>query len=544
MSDARILIVEDEGIEALEIQHRLESLGYPSPDIVFSGEEAVERAAEIHPDLVLMDIMLGGEIDGVTAAEQIRGGFDIPVVYLTAFADEDTLQRAKITEPYGYIVKPFKERELHITIDMALYKHEMEKKLKESEKWLSTTLRSIGDAVIATDRNGLVTFMNEVAEDLTGWKLEEVLNRKLTEIFNIINRDSRQPAKNPVSKVLLAGNIVGLANHTHLIARDGREIPIDDSAAPIKDNHGNITGVILVFRDVTERQKAEEELHRAHEDLEARVIERTADLDLANKDLKREIEQRKRAEEEVLRLNEELEQRVHERTVQLEAAYQEMESFSYSVSHDLKSPLRAIQGFSRMLMKEHGDKLDEEGVRLLQVVCDNTRRMNQLIDDLLALSRLGQHRISKSVVNLESLVQQTFHQLQNQVPERNLHLSIKDLPHAFGDYSLLQQVLINLLSNAIKYTRSRKTAVIEVGGQTRGKENVYYVKDNGVGFDMRYANKLFRVFQRLHGQEYEGTGVGLAIVRHIIQRHEGSVWGEGKTGKGATFYFALPKNGD
>lgn len=544
MLNARILIVEDEGIEALEIQYRLKSLGYPSPDIVFSGEDAVKRAAETHPDLVLMDIMLCGEMDGVTAAEQISGGLDIPVVYLTAYADEDTLQRAKITEPYGYIVKPFKERELHITIDMALYKHGMEKKLKESEKWLATTLRSIGDGVIATDRDGLVTFMNAVAEGLTGWKLEEVLNTKLTDIFNIINRDTRLPAENPVSRVLLEGNIVGLANHTHLIGRDGREIPIDDSAAPIKSDNGNITGVILVFRDVTEREKAEEELRRAHDELESRVIERTADLALANKNLKREIEHRKRAEEEVLRLNEELEQRVRDRTVQLEAAYREMESFSYSISHDLKSPLRAIQGFSRMLMEEHTDNLDDEGLRLLRVVCDNTERMNQLIDDLLALSRLGQHRINKTVVNLEPLAQQTFHQLQNQVPERNLQLSINNLPPAFGDYNLLQQVMVNLLSNAIKYTRPRETAFIEVGGQTKGKETVYYVKDNGVGFDMRYANKLFSVFQRLHGHEYEGTGVGLAIVRHIIQRHEGSVWAEGKTGKGATFFFALPKNED
>jgi two-component system, cell cycle sensor histidine kinase and response regulator CckA len=146
----------------------------------------------------------------------VSASFDIPIIYLTAYADEDTLQRAKITEPYGYIVKPFKERELHITIDMALYKHEMEKKLKESEKWLATTLRSIGDAVIATDRQGLVTFMNAVAESLMGWKLEEVLNKRLIDVFHIINKDTRQPVENPVTRVLFEGNIVGLANHTHL----------------------------------------------------------------------------------------------------------------------------------------------------------------------------------------------------------------------------------------------------------------------------------------------------------------------------------------
>ncbi len=259
MSNEKVLIVEDEGITALDIQQRLISLGYTVPDIASSGSEAVEMAGETSPDLVLMDIMLPGEVDGITAAEKIHASFDIPIIYLTAYADEATLQRAKVTEPYGYLVKPFKERELYIAIDMALYKHRMEKKLKESEKWFATTLRSIGDAVITTDKDGLITFVNPVAEELIGWKLEEVLNKKLSSIFNIINRDTRLPVENPVTRVLLEGFTVGLANHTILIARDGTEIPIDDSAAPIVDDTGDIIGVILVFRDITQREKSEQE---------------------------------------------------------------------------------------------------------------------------------------------------------------------------------------------------------------------------------------------------------------------------------------------
>lgn len=262
MSGARILVVEDEAIEALDIERRLTASGYTVIDSVSTGEEAVRRVEETGPDLVLMDISLHGEMDGVSAAGMIRTQFDIPVVYLTAYADEPTLQRAKLTEPHGYIVKPFKERELYIAIDMALYKHKLERKLKENEKWLATTLRSIGDAVIATDNAGQITFMNGVAEDLLGWKLEEVLNRKLTEVFTIVNRDTRLPVENPVTRVLREGFVVGLANHTVLIARNGSEIPIDDSAAPIKDDNRAITGVILVFRDVTERQEAEENVLR------------------------------------------------------------------------------------------------------------------------------------------------------------------------------------------------------------------------------------------------------------------------------------------
>jgi len=265
MSGARILIVEDEGIEALDLQHRLNRLGYIVPDTASTGEEAVKKAGETSPDLVLMDIMLRGEMNGVATAGQIRARFDIPVIYVTAYADEDTLQRAKITEPYGYLVKPFNDGELHITIDVALYKHKMERKLKESERWFATTLRSIGDAVIATDKNALITFMNPVAEKLMGWKLGEVLNKKLTEVFNIINMYSRKPTGNPVTRVLLEGVIAGLANHTLLIARDGKEIPIDDSAAPIKDDKGNINGVVLVFRDVTEREQAANALRESVE---------------------------------------------------------------------------------------------------------------------------------------------------------------------------------------------------------------------------------------------------------------------------------------
>ena len=227
----------------------------------------------------------------------------------------------------------------------------------------------------------------------------------------------------------------------------------------------------------------------------------------------------------------------------LEETNEDLESFSYSVSHDLKAPVRAIEGFSRMLMGEHADKLDAEALRLLQVISTNTKLMHHLIDDLLALSRLGRLQVKKSVVNLAAMTNKVFEKLRAQEPERDLRLTVGDLPLGWGDQSLLYQVMQNLLANAVKFTKSRKTAVIEVGGRTEGKENIYYVKDNGAGFDERYSSDLFRPFQRLHGEEeYEGTGVGLAIVQRIIQRHGGRVWAEGKINGGATFYFALPKN--
>ncbi len=215
------------------------------------------------------------------------------------------------------------------------------------------------------------------------------------------------------------------------------------------------------------------------------------------------------------------------------------------MSHDLKVPVRAVQGFSRMLAGEHAAQLDAEGLRLLKVIIDNTKIMYHLIDDLLGLSRLGRHEISKGNVDLTAMARQVFDRLRVQAPERDLRLTIGDLPPGRGDKSLLYQVMENLLSNAIKYTKPRTTAFIEVGGKDEDSETIYYVKDNGIGFDERYTDKLFGVFQRLHSVEnYEGTGIGLAIVKRITERHGGRVWAEGKVGVGATFYFSLPKNGE
>ena len=239
MTKADILIVEDDRIVAEDIKISLKKLGFGVSGIVSSGEEALKSVETEHPDLVLMDIILEGEMNGTEAAGQVQTLFNIPVVYVTAYADEDMLARAKITEPFGYIVKPFEDIELNSAIEIALYKHKMETKLKESEAWLSTTLRSIGDAVIATDKKGFVTFMNPVAQSLTGWKQEEAVGISLQDVFHILNEETREPVENPVDKVIRKDSVVGLANHTLLIAKDGKEIPIDDSGAPIRDEKGN-----------------------------------------------------------------------------------------------------------------------------------------------------------------------------------------------------------------------------------------------------------------------------------------------------------------
>jgi PAS domain S-box-containing protein len=260
MEKKQILVVEDEGIIALDLQNHLTRLGYAVPDIAYTGEQAIRRAKEIHPDLVLMDIRLEGEMDGIEAAEQIRARFGIPVIYMTAYADAATLKRAKITGPFGYILKPFGERELSSTIEMALYRHEMEQRLRESEQWFSATLKSIGDAVIATDNEGRIRFINPIAEALTGWKQEDALGQDIVQVFHIIDGETRAAIENPAVDMLRKDAVVDLRKQIALIARDGRETPIDNNVAPIKDEKGNITGVVLVFRDISRHKLAQEAL--------------------------------------------------------------------------------------------------------------------------------------------------------------------------------------------------------------------------------------------------------------------------------------------
>jgi PAS domain S-box-containing protein len=231
---------------------------------------------------------------------------------------------------------------------------------------------------------------------------------------------------------------------------------------------------------------------------------------------------------------------LEERTAQLEAANKELESFSYSVSHDLRAPLRAIDGFSRMILKRKGNEFDKETKRQFGLIRNNTQTMSRLIDDILAFSRLGKQAMAVSPIDMDGLVREIWETLRTASPGRQLNLKVNQLPKAAGDQALIRQVLTNLLSNAVKFTGFCESPVIEVGGYTSDKEKVYYVRDNGAGFDMEYYHKLFGVFQRLHtADEFEGTGVGLAIVQRIIHRHGGRVWAEGEVDKGATFYFTL-----
>ena len=372
-----------------------------------------------------------------------------------------------------------------------------ERKLaEEAAAQLAAIVNSSSDAIIGKDLNSIVTSWNTGAEKLLGYTASEMIGQP---IRLLIPADRLEEDTQIIKRIKQGENVEHF--ETVRMAKDGHLIDISLTVSPIRDKTGKVVGASKVFRDITERKRAEQAIHELNLRLEQRVADRTAELETANK---------------------------------------ELEAFSYSVSHDLRAPLRAVDGFSQAVLEDYGTLLPEEGRRYLRTIREGAQRMGVLIDDLLTFSRLSRASLNKQEVTTDNLVRQVLEELQPQQEGRAVELRLGDLPPCQGDPALLHQVWINLLSNALKYTRRRSPAVIEIGCQREQDANVYFVRDNGAGFDMKYANKLFGVFQRLHrADEFEGTGVGLAFVQRVIHRHGGRIWAEAAVDHGATFYFTL-----
>ena len=499
----KILVVEDERIIALEIRDRLEDLGFHVTDTVKTKETAIESAKSNPPDLVLMDIMLGNDMAGLDAAEYIHKHYDIPVVFLTAYSDKNTLARAKRAEPYGYILKPLDEREVISTIEISLYKHEMEKKLKANEEWLSTTLKCIGDAVITTDMKGSIDSINPTAEKLTGWSQKEAIGQDINKVFQITKDNKKKGVDNPVGIVLNTGKPVSLTdNNTILIMKNGKKIPIDNNAAPIRDDRGNLIGVVLVFRNITEKKQMEEQLRQASK---------------------------------------------------MEA----IGTLAGGVAHDFNNILTAIQGRTDLILPDLGKK--HPHYQSIQEIQDSVDQAADLTRRLLLFS--CNKPMSFKILDLNALIENMTKMIRRLMGE---HIQVNtgllpDLSSIKADKDTLEQILLNLSINARDSMPEGGTLTIETEHVTISESHSMLsaearpgqfvclsITDTGVGMNKKTQEHIFEPFftTKKHG---EGAGLGLAVVFGIVKEHNGWIEVKSKRKMGTTFnvYFqAVSENPD
>lgn len=528
-----------------------------------------------------------------------------------------------------------------VTFSDITERKKMERALRESEAKLRVTLRSIGDAVIATDADSRITFMNPVAAHLTGWNEDEAYGQKIEKVFRIINELTRKPAEDIVRRVLREGTISALANHTSLVTRDGREIPIEDSAAPIMDKDGRVSGVVLVFYDVTDQRKAQQELLHAKEEWELtfdtvpdliaildnqhrivrvnramavrlgarpdqciglRCYEAVHGMDeipafcphsltcrdgqqhvaevneprlggdflvsttplrdrqervIGSVHVARDITARKQAELELRRAHDELDLRVRERTselqisnealrgyaAKLERLNEELQDFAFAAAHDLQEPLRKIQTFCDLIMKRYSPALDGTGQEYLERVVCSAGRMRQLLRDLLQFSKTAAGPEPFQEIDLGQMALEATELFEEDLKISGGRVEIESLPRVKADEGQMLRLFQNLIGNALKFS-SQESPRIKIYARHKPGLWEIFVEDNGIGFDPRFADRIFKPFEKLQGRrEYEGSGMGLAICHKIVEGHGGSIRAESEPGKGSVFIMTLPEKG-
>ncbi len=538
MDPTKILIVEDEGIIAVDLRERLEELGYSVSAIVASGEEAIRNAAELRPDLVLMDVVLQGEMDGIEAAEQIRGQLGLPVVFLTAHADNETVQRAKVTEPFGYILKPFEERELHTSIQMALYRSRLEQKLRESEerhRWEARVNAAVAElarllispatiemiSLLVLDQAKRLTssafgYVGYIDQE-TGYLVCPTLTRDIWDTCQVEHKDI-------VFRKF--GGLWGwvLQNRTPLRTNT----PADDPRST-----GTPPGHIPIHRFLSAPALTGDELV-------GQVAVANADRDYTEQDLAL-TEQlaslyalavtRKRAEE-VLR----------QYAIEMEERNQELDAFAHTAAHDLKNPVTVITGYAEFLEKYEGDLSDSEAKQYLHMIAQSGRKLSNVIRELLLLASVRRMDVELSPIDMARVVEEARRRMADMIEEYQAKLIVPDTwPTASGHGPWIEEVWINYISNAIKY--GGRPPRVELGAEVQPDGMVrFWVLDNGAGIPAEAQSRLFTPFARLAQIRAEGHGLGLSIVLRIIEKLGGrvGVQSSGVPGRGCVFSFTLP----
>jgi len=582
-----ILIAEDSATQAEQLRHYLSAMGY-SVTMAGDGKQALAAALKNKPAMVITDVVMP-EMDGYMLCREIKSSKtlkDVPVVLLTSLSRPQDILKGLECGADSFIRKPYDDKYLASRVEYILANQELRKTERQQ---LGVQLQFGGQAhVITAEKQQILDLLISTYEG--GVQINEELERKQRELarerdllhtlmdnvpdliyfkdtdsrFTTINRALAgalglskpedalgetdfnyfaeayaQQSLADEQEILRTGRpLVGKVEE--ILLRDELSVWLSTTKMVIRDLDQSIIGTFGVSRDITQSKHAEQALRLAKETLEERVAGRTSELARVNEQLQIELSERWRAEEQVKRLNADLERRVAERTVQLAAANGELEAFSYSVSHDLRTPLRHISGFARTLAEKHSSQLGPDAQELLKFIQEGSQKMSLMIDDLLNLARLDRRDAVSKMTPLNSIVDDVLKDLKSELDGRKIDWRVGLLPAVNCDPGLLRQVFANLLSNAVKYTRRQEHAVIEVDQMMINGEAVIYVRDNGAGFDSKHADKLFGVFQRFHtDEEFEGTGVGLTTVQRIIHKHGGRVWAEAAHDQGATFYFTL-----
>lgn len=484
----RVLVVEDELIVAADLERDLAGLGYEVTGVADRGRDAIRMADSTRPELVLMDIMLPGEIDGISAAIEIKERWQIPVVFVTANNNEAVLERAKQADPVAYLTKPFRREELQATLTVALHQSHVWRRLFDEHTWLDTILKSIRDGVIATDAAGYVRYMNPVAEQLTGCMREEASGLPIERVYRMYGVDAELPVRCPLRRALNEG--AATAREAYGLESKTRERRyVEDAAAPIFGAGGVLIGAVTVFQDITARRAGERERERL-----------MSELQRSNEDLAR---------------------------------------FAHSVSHDLQEPLRNIRVLSELLVRR--SEGDSSIGHLSQMVVGAADRMQRLITSLLGYASVGEAAIRFEFVNVRDLVESLRRNMSVRFTESGAKLTCGELPTVVADRVGLERVFQNLLANAIQYRSPDRTLELRVEGETQESGWLLSVLDNGIGIRREHLETVFEPLNRLNENQAPGTGLGLAMCRRIVTRHGGRIWAESRgAGEGSTFRIFLP----
>ena len=493
-----LLIIDDTPANLAVVVDGLESHGF-SVVIAQDGEEGLERARFVEPDLVLLDVMMPG-LDGFEVCRRLKSHpktRDIPVIFMTSLTDIADKVTGFRVGAVDYVTKPLQIDEVIARVTTHLAMIADRKETQHKLHLLTYALDKVGEIILLMEGNSAqFIYTNEGAAHILGYDRAELTGGMgMADIDPAWSQDAWMGFW---TELCVKGTMTFEATRR---AKSGRIFPVEATGSCFE--FGGQVYHLAICRDISERKQAEAEIYA---------------------------------------LNASLEQRVRERTAQLEAANKELETFSYSVSHDLRAPLRSIDAFSRILLEDYKDKLDEAGQGNLVRIYTASQRMGQLIDDILNLARVSRGQLRRQPVDLSRIARAVAEALMKNEPERTIEFVIAPNLMTEGDPNLLQITMENLFANAVKFSGPRPVARIEFGLKEGEAEPTYYVRDNGVGFDLVYADKLFGAFQRLHTQaQFPGTGIGLATVQRIIHRHGGEIWAESAPEQGATFYFTLPK---